>query len=431
VKTSFAATLAILAAAGFLGWRNQVELSAMKREHLRLIAASGPDPVSMRENNRQDLSSRPSRLAGSREGEGRELARRFAAFDAASRQTLPDRPWSADLKRRMEGTSLNDEMLHLDLAGLKGFLEELNGIPAMKNSSSYNGALSMMAEDYPGAMLDWFASSSGPPVSTPHAGNYAAEALARLSETDPKGAEDWLRKGAAEHAGLNTQVAQRAIVGGAARTDPALAFSLIGDLGLTGSAQLVGMISYCADTGEKRTATVLALRNYLEAVSDPDTRESMLQSGIGGLAAGETLDGVEKAAQWVASTGLNQEEIAAFAKAACEQQCTSQWLEWAAGKIPPETLAQVAGQMVTQWTNEDRQAAEQWVSSQPDGPVKDAAIGAYATATSDDDPAVAARWVVTMQPSPKRDEVEGRILSLLRARDPEAAAKFAQENGLE
>jgi hypothetical protein len=83
------------------------------------------------------------------------------------------------------------------------------------------------------------------------------------------------------------------------------------------------------------------------------------------------------------------------------------------------------------WTRNDYQSAGQWLTTAPDGLVKNAAIRSYAETVSPYDPETAAQWALTLPPGNERERTLRRIHQNWPADDSAAKEAFARKHGIQ
>ncbi len=73
-----------------------------------------------------------------------------------------------------------------------------------------------------------------------------------------------------------------------------------------------------------------------------------------------------------------------------------QWVEWIARTAPAGKADATIRKLVNRWTNDDHQAAGNWLASAPENPAKNVAIRSFAETVSKYVPETAAQWAMTL-----------------------------------
>ncbi len=140
-----------------------------------------------------------------------------------------------------------------------------------------------------------------------------------------------------------------------------------------------------------------------------------------------------EASNWLNSATLSAEELTAATEdmqKRVQTGDTAQWLDWiSASDLPDEVCQTRAFSLAAEWTKKDYQAVGNWLKNAPDGPKKNAAIGAYAINTYPHDPENSIKWVKTLPQGHQRQNALKRIYSTM-PKDSYAAKAFAREHGL-
>jgi hypothetical protein len=290
-----------------------------------------------------------------------------------------------------------------------------------------------LANDHPQAALALFTESSDLFDADGMGGHVISSSLAKWAKDDPLAALEWVRKNSTKFPDLITDEAKGGLIAGTAIQDPALAFKLIGELGIKDSLQAISNIANAAKTPEERSATLAALRKHLATLSDEKTRTEAGHDAIGALARSALQENFDTASQWVASSKLTPEELESFAdglKHSSKTGESGQWIEWIGSHLPPEKAADKIGSFVSNWTRNDYQAAGEWLTTTPDGPTKNTAIRSYAETVSRYDPETAAQWALTLPSGRDRDRTLRNIYHNWPGDDAAAKEAFAKEHGI-
>ena len=291
-----------------------------------------------------------------------------------------------------------------------------------------------LANDHPQAVLA-LVTGSDFAKDDPSGGYVVSSSLARWAKDDPQAALAWLRKNSDEHPDVITDDAKRGMLFGTAIQDPALAFKLIGELGLKDTDPVLHNIVGAAHSPEEKLATLAALRLHLTSIANQADRDAVTTGALSVMANGFVQDGFTAAERWLAAAQPTPTELAGVAAGLNfdpgKSAETGQWIEWIATALPPEKSADRIQYFVASWTYSDSLAAGQWLTTTPDGPAKQIAVRSYAETISRVEPETAAQWALTMPPGSARDATLKTIYQNWRGPNPEAAAAFAKDNGIE
>ena len=186
-------------------------------------------------------------------------------------------------------------------------------------------------------------------------------------------------------------------------------------------------------TATQKTAVLAAMRDRLPALADDGARRELSQAILRGLAGTFAYGNFGEVKQWFESAKLSPEELAICARnlqSSVLRPETGLWIEWFGTRLSPEDSRLIASGMMRSWTENDHQAAADWLSnSNIDGTVKAHAIAGYADIVSRYEPEVAARWVLTLPDGKDRDN----SLRVVRNNWPSSRSAtrdaFAKEHG--
>ncbi len=442
MKLSLILSAIILVAAGFFGWQGYERLATARGENTRLTTEAeelGLETTGLAANGGGKAAGSKTRrgsggTAEEKAAHAKDFAAQLIAFgrEMEAMQKEGKQPDQEMQKRIMDVVG---GILELDANQLKILVDEVRNAPDMSaemRSGMVGFAVMMLASDHPAAALNLLAESSDLLKESGMSRHVVSGALQSWAQTDPKAAIEWTRKNAKDHPEMVNDETKKGILAGAARLDPALAFTLVGELDLKDVGSLGSSIADAANTPEQRTAVMTALRDHLKTLDVKD-RLGMLNSTMSSLGAKAVQEGFSSSAAWLESANLSKEEQEGFMNGVNYWQAkgdTGKWLEWMDGKVPADKLDGKVGSLMSQWTQQDYKAAGQWINDTKDGPVKNAAILSYASNVAPYEPASAAEWALTLPDNGERKDLLGVIHAQWVKKDPAAAAKFAQENGL-
>ncbi len=255
------------------------------------------------------------------------------------------------------------------------------------------------------------------------------------TKEDPASAVAWLRGNHTTFPGLaNSYDVAEQMLSVVALKDPAQAFRLIDELGITPRDFAARNITRYAETAENRTAILSALQHYVSGMPEGEERETTLNSGILGLAESAMIQGFDTGTEWISGAGMTPEQLALlFDRVSDEVKFNGirQWIDWLIPHLPAEQVAGKVSKLVTSWVKEDYKSAGDWISHNADGPVKNAAIHAYSYEVAAYEPAVAVQWAMTLPPGEARkDALQGVYENWLET-DPGGKEAFGKQHGLE
>lgn len=439
MKTSLLVTFLILVAAGAFGWRNQASLAAAREAHARLVEEAramglSPGEIKAERTASKDTKTRREKQ-GDKEADAKAFAAKLAAFacEMKEMERRGEQPGEEVQKRIF---AMLEEMMGLDASQLKVLVAELKVAPGLDDDMRrgiLGLAIMSLANDHPREALGIFTESSNVLGKGGHSDHVISSALSKWAQHDPMAALEWIRAEGAKHPDLVNDNTKRAVVTGATRQDPRLAFQLIAELGLAEPSTAAESIAGAARTPEERSAVLAALRDHLKGNSDPAARKEMLRTAVGKLGSMAMEEGFNSASAWLKETALSDEENAAFAQGFPSWRAkddTGQWIDWMAGKVPEDLFRQKTGELVTTWTRQDYRAAGEWINSAKDGPARQAAVSAYAVTVAPYEPESAAQWAETLPAGKDRDEALKTIHSEWQKKDTAAAEEFARKHGI-
>jgi hypothetical protein len=427
------ATAAILLVGAAPAWYQHKRLGDLRTEFRGLEqqaselgltndADSGQRPT---KRQRGDLEKDADRLSSSLISFARELGER----DEAGMET--------DDEFQSRATSLMLELGELDASRIKRVIADLRAAPDLTDKSRSDilaFAVMICAEDHPATAVALFTESADLLGKNQLRGHVIITALGRWAETDPDTALAWLRQNASLHPDFVDEDAKRGLISGIAKNDPGRAFGLLDSMGFEDSSAAIHAIM-ATESGDaaKKTVVLEALRSYLTSIEDETKREETGGEALELLARTNDRDGFDTLTQWMSDARFTPQEKQQFSSGLTyftTKQETGRWVEWLAGNVDAEHLAEPVRDLVSEWTQQDYQSAGKWLGTFPDGPARIAAVEAYAEAVSEYDPQVAAQWVLTLPPGASRDSSLRTIHENWPTSDPDGADAFASEHGL-
>lgn len=430
MKRSHLSIAIILIASTAIGWHNHRQLVSMRARNAQLaeeVALLGTS--SKTGASRERASSTRDRTREDAEA----LAAEFIAFASEAGKML-EAGISPDAQTAKKTADLIDRIITLNASQREAFLAQFRAAPGINEFTRRNMLMdwvTALSSKNPRAGLDLFIGSPELLNEGTITKQYIGELLGILAKNDPQGALEWIRSHKESHPDLVTDDALSFVLAGVAVNDPTLAFELLGDVEKPKHREAIAKIAEAATTPEQRSLTLAALRKFAEAQQNPQA----LKEGIQDLTFGDAhqKSSFEETSAWIASAQLSSEEIA-FATQYIEHRVKTnergQWLEWLGdSELPADVVRDRAYNLAAVWTEEDYQAAGQWLNSAPESPQKSAAVSAYAAKAYPHDPENAMKWVQTLPQGPDRTKALQTIYQGM-PQDSDAAKTFAAEHGL-
>lgn len=435
MKISIAASILILLVAALFGVPNQQRLAVVRESHAKLVAEAAKLGISPDPSNAADPVRVTKRGRADREADARLAAAEFIAFakemEAIEKKGGP--PDEAMQKRIME---MIDRMMSLDSAQLKILITEFRANKELKDETR-QGLISFsimtLANDHPQAALALFTESSDLFKDGGMGKHVVSSSLAKWAKDDPLAALEWVRKNSGKFPDLVTDDAKRGLISGAAVSDPKLAFKLIGELGIKEATSSISAIISAAKTAEDRTVVLGALREYLSTLNDEAALKNAGESASQALGHSLAEEGFQSATQWIDGSNITQAELEAVVSGltgSVKAGESGQWIEWIGKILPSEKSDDPIRNIVRRWTQDDFQAAGEWLTTAPEGPAKNTSIRSYAETVSRYEPETAAQWALTLPPGKDREQTLKRIYQNWPESDAAAKEVFKQQHGI-
>jgi hypothetical protein len=429
MKVSIAASILILLLAALFGWQNHQRLATVRADHAKLVADATRMGISIDPSRPDDPVRVTKRERENKEVDAKAAAVEFIAFaremEAMEKKGGP--PDEAQQKRIMD---IMDRMMALDSAQLKILIAEVRAAKDLKDETRQGligFSIMTLANDHPQAALALFTESSDLMKGEGIGEHVVSSSLAKWAKDDPLGALEWVRKNKEKYPDLITDQAKRGLISGTAAQDPKLAFKLIAELGIKESYQGVSSIMSAAKTPAERTATLTALREHLATLPDEKAKKELSNTAMNNFASSIAREGFDAGSKWVAEANFSPAELESFAdglRGSVKGDDNGRWIEWFGEKLPPDKAAENIGNLVSDWTRNDYQAAGKWLGTAPEGPARNAAVRSYAETVSEYEPETAAQWAMTLPPGKERDQTLENIYRDLPKEDPAARETF-------
>lgn len=432
MKGSAVLTIIILAIGLTAGLMQRQQLAALRLDRKQLAAQAvrlGIDPA----------SPDPSGPTGAIK---REVQDREALMHSVLAQVL-DYGRALNEDETIDGESssavqemcrdLMERLMDLDPEDLRqviGSLQADEDLPSRQELIDLS--VRMLAENHPAAALSLLASSEDLTEQMDDGPAVIGESLANWAKKDPGAALSWAQENSGKNLPLSPGEMESNALAGAARLDPQLAFKLLSRV-TSKTDDAIQAITGSARSPDARTAILTALRNHLTTISDPAERDSLRDKALGGFAGSFSGERYDSAVNWISSQAFSAGECDQLVRNLSYETTkaeTGKWVEWMARTLPPDKLEERVGLLVSSWVQDESQVVGKWLNEQADGPVKAAAVKAFARAVGEIDPQVATQWAVTMPAGQEREETLKRIYQKWLNKDPAAANAALEGMGL-
>ena len=433
MKKSIVLSLIILALGAAVRLFQERQLGELRQDYQKLTAAAGPLGVTvdfyeprLTKRQRDQRCDQASAIAS----EWIAMIREAETFEKSG-----ERPDEAFAER---ASSLEDRVHSLDVSQLKQIITEVRGNRQISDEGRRKiivASIEAIAEKHPEMALGLVLECSDLLGKNEAHKDLLTSALSGLATTHPQAAAEWIARNAASYAATADDFTHREVISSIAVTDPKLAFKLLGSLQLEDPSNAIqAIIATSEDHPEKRDAILAALRGHLATVSNVEDRQKLCDEAFESFAHNLGKEDIDSVQRWIEKSQLTDEEKSHFATGlsySTTKENTGRWVEWLSTNVPAERLAEPVKDIVGDWTQQDYQAAGQWLATAPENSAKHPAILAYAAAVAEYEPQVAGQWAMTLPAGPVRTETLKVIYQNWPSSDPVGAAAFAREHGIE
>lgn len=438
MKFSIAASLLILAIGAGFAWRDHSLVGSEQKRHATLSAQAEQLGLSISTTRSGEIRvTKRDRGQQAMEQDAKAAAAEFIAL-AKLMEKLEGEGKEPDeaLQKRMIG--MMNRMMSMDASQMGIVIAEFRNTPEFNDEMKLNMvglALTMLSTDHPQKALTLLTSSGYLVKGNEMASGVASNALANWAKTDSSGAIGWLKKNGAEHfTPEKSDELKRGLLRGIAESDIPRAFQAIAELDIARS-DAPRWIMEAARTPAERTNALAALRTYLTTLPDDESREEANRQAMGSIASRLGQDGFDSAETWLEGANLSKEELAAISSSlnrSVKQEDTGRWITWMGDNLPADKLQPVQ-RMISRWTEQDYQAAGNWLAAAPASPAKDEAVRGYAETVAAYEPETAAQWAMTLPEGETRRKTLERIYQRWPGKDDSgkaAAEAFAEKHKL-
>ncbi len=436
MRISLILTLIILAIGATFRWQDHQRLEIVQTEHDKLVALAAGAGIRLDEESSENGVRVTKREREDREAIAHEAAVDFIAF-AKEMEAMQESGEEESEEMRKRVLEMMDRMMSLDTSQLKIVIAEFRANKEVGDEMRrglIGFSIMTLANDHPQAALALFTEASDDLKDDGMGKHVISTSLAKWAKDDPMAALAWVRENGEKFPDLVNDDAKKGMISGAAANDPKLAFSLIGELGFKDVARGIEKIAEAARTPAERTATLAALREHLETLTDSKARDETSRAGIEELVQGAAKDGFEDGSKWINEAGFTPEQLSKInINHTVKGADTGKWVEWMGETLPVGKSDDAIRNMVTNWTRDDYQAAGTWLATTPEGPARESSVRAYAETVAGYDPETAAQWAATLPAGKDREQTMKSIYQKW-PRDDEASkaarSAFGKAHGI-
>ncbi len=427
----------VLAAGAVLGWHDHRRLAGLRAVQSRLSEATAARGVSL------DASGRPTKR---QREDGAFVALELATelIDLAREvKERGGRPWTPDEAGQKRAEERAGRMMTLDKEQLKTVIARLHAaedVDDRSRASFIRGLVSRLGRDHPEDAVAILTDNPEVMELMNRTTNGSAENLVyglfrNWSSGNPAAAVAWVRENGGKFPESLSKMLPQALVSGAASNDPRLAFGLLDEMGLDAGGFLTEIARNAEPSTEHRKTVLAGLRGWGAAETDAVRRDQVFRDMLPLLVFGERHqpEDFNRATAWIESAGLSPQELGMVADVITDHakfRELPRWMDWVVKTLPEESAPQPFGKLFSFWSGRDHKAAEAWLETAEDGPLRNAAILGYFDAVVENQPLAAARWTGFL---PEGKEGKNRLWLIFRCwpkEDPGGRESFAKEHGL-
>ena len=438
MKISLTITAVILTGFAAFGWRQQAAVAALRDEQAALRA----EAVALGLSGDEAAGRQPSHQRRSSHQRQEQAPADVNALTADVVQLLRDiKEGNLDDRGVERISDIFERIYQLDAAQIRLLMDEFRNSAEIDDEARRNVigfAILTLAEKHPEAAVALFGEAQDLLGSEGDSGQ-RRDVLRKLvgswAAKDPLAALDWVKKNEALDPDLRDPKTTCALIAGAAHKNPALAFEWAAGLKGEELQEATMEIVKTARTPDAQREMLALLRGMAGATA-AERDEAMAETykiGFNQIVKGMSEQGYEATQQWLKSAALDPIDAGRLANQIASNKPTKdtgKWLEWMGANLPSDALNERITPLMTRWTDEDYRAAGDWLSTTPDGPVKQTSVTNYALRVAHYDPASAAEWAESLPSDKIRDVVFQNIYFEWKARDAAAADAFAAKHGL-
>jgi len=391
-------TAVLLAVSVGIGWRNQLRIGELRREHERLAAQASA------RKNAPAVRRHPGATRAGRRSQDREAdARRIAAELIAYAMEMENAGWPRDdpeMRRRM--IEQTEHLMSLDGAQLKILVREFLAAPDLDKQIRTNlltSVVSRLTQDYPKDAAEILLEAMNESNPTRINANLGG-AIYVWTKSDFPGAREWLGKHWDSIPASRRLFAFHGLLRSALDANPQLTLEVIDEFDAKPTANPVfefPALVRCAKTPEQRRNLFEVLRTWSQSMPPDDSARPSLVRAIQLTVLGDYSHPArfDFAARLIEDHRFPQkelEEIVSALPSRVNPPEIDRWIDWFEGRLPPASAESTTWKLFPKWLEHDYLAAGQWLATAPEGPQKSAAIRRYIQTVSFYDPDAAAWW---------------------------------------
>lgn len=437
MKTTLPLTVGILVVGFAPGLFQQKQLSDLRADHQSLVRKAARYGIAVETPGSSQGPRATKRQREEIEKQTKATSSEVIRFarDLEEMRKNGGKPDSDFQARSMEVLA---RLAELDSSQISAFIKILRDEPGL--SASTRGSLIAysiltLADQNPEAAITLYAEASDLLDGKLLGSQIVSASIGNLAQTDPDRALEWIRKNAGKFGDDDADEMKRALLAGAALNSPDRAFKLIGELGFEDRSEAISaIIASGSENQGQRGALLTGLRGYLAGIQDAELRDEISANAMETFARSSEKEGFDSITTWMEEQKFTEKEKLQFSAGLSwftTKQDTGRWVEWMGNNLPADEATDPVREVVGEWTQQDYVAAGEWLGKAQDGPVKSAAVQAYASAVAEYEPRIAVQWALTIPPGPIRDDTLRDIYANWPSKDPEGAAAFAREHNLE
>ncbi len=288
-------------------------------------------------------------------------------------------------------------------------------------------AIEMLEDRYPDEFIE-IGLLPGSLISDP----LRSKAFVLWAERDINGLIAWMKRNQESRPDMVNAKSWGDIASSVSKSNPALAFQILGDLSEDNQWRHIISITCQKRTDESRTETLQALREHL-ATQSPESRAQQATRAYEAFSYSLMSQTCDESIAWLEAAGLDDKEREMIFNSIGYNQTQRdrpKWLAWISENLPPELRDRRTSAILEKWTEYDFHAAGTWLANSPDNPAKPAAIRAYAEAVAPFEPENAEKWSLTLPDRAQRQELLETIHQRWPAGEDAAKAAFAARHGI-
>jgi hypothetical protein len=441
MKAPITLTILILATGLFCGVHKSRKVSALRLKHSNVFLQAAVLGLSTDISESATVRKVSNRQPKDSERNIKEFTNKLLA-SAKEYKALEKSGTKPDDEMMKRSREINSFMNSLNGDELKILIAELSNrtdISDELRKGKISTALLLLAKIHPESALTIFTQSSDLMKNNPLSDHFLMEALEHWATDQPSAALEWIKKTEDKHPELINIYARAAVVQGVAKDDIGLAFQLMNEMEVKDKDDyepLVRFINAEAKTPEQKAELLALLRNNVGTSNNKEGAAKMLDLGLERMFSNASADGFDQTMKWIESASLSPAEINKYTSDLnfhypAVKADSRKWLDWLSSDQTSSKISnQTVNHLVRNCTQTDYVAAGEWLTSIPEGPLKETATMSYLQTVAPYDSEVAAQWADTL-PATQRVEALKSIHRQIMQKDKAAADAFLKTHGIE